>query len=80
MSRGGRAYLAVLGLLGAESAWGQDLFDLQPVADGVYAALARPRTPINCNAAVVVYDEGVLVVDTHSRPTSARPSSGRSAR
>ena len=50
----------------------QDLFDLQKVADGVYAALAKPRTPINCNAAVIVYDEGVLVVDTHSRPSSAR--------
>jgi glyoxylase-like metal-dependent hydrolase (beta-lactamase superfamily II) len=48
------------------------LFDLQPVKDGVFAALARPRTPINCNAAVVVYDDGVLVVDTHSRPSSAR--------
>jgi cyclase len=50
----------------------EPLFDLKKVADGVYAALARPRTPINCNAAVVVYDEGVLVVDTHSRPSSAR--------
>ena len=48
------------------------LFDLQKVADGVYAALAKPRTPINCNAAVVVLDDGVLVVDTHSRPSSAR--------
>jgi glyoxylase-like metal-dependent hydrolase (beta-lactamase superfamily II) len=48
------------------------LFDLRRVADGVYAAIALPRTPINCNAAVVVYDEGVLVVDTHSRPSSAR--------
>jgi len=50
----------------------QDLFELQKVAEGVYAAIAQPRTPINCNAAVVVYDEGVLVVDTHSRPSSAR--------
>jgi glyoxylase-like metal-dependent hydrolase (beta-lactamase superfamily II) len=50
----------------------QELFDLQKVADGVYAALAKPRTPINCNAAVIVYDEGVLVVDTHSRPSSAK--------
>ena len=71
MSRGSRACLTVLGLLASQAASGQELFDLQPVADGVYAALARPRTPINCNAAVVVYDEGVLVVDTHSRPTSA---------
>jgi cyclase len=60
---------ALLFTLGAASA--EDLFDLQRVADGVYAALAKPRTPINCNAAVVVYDEGVLVVDTHSRPSSA---------
>lgn len=51
---------------------GQDLFTLEKVADGVYAALAKPRAPINCNAAVVVYDEGVLVVDTHSRPSSAK--------
>jgi cyclase len=50
----------------------QDLFTLEKVADGVYAALAKPRNPINCNAAVIVYDEGVVVVDTHSRPSSAR--------
>jgi cyclase len=48
------------------------LFELEPLADGVYAAVAKPRSPINCNALVVVYDEGVLVVDTHSRPSSAR--------
>ena len=68
-----RGLLAVAALvLSTGLAPAQDLFDLQKVADGVYAALARPRTPINCNAAVVVYDEGVLVVDTHSRPSSAR--------
>ena len=50
----------------------QQLFDLQKVADGVYAAVATPRSPINCNAAVVVLDDAVLVVDTHSRPSSAR--------
>ena len=50
----------------------EPLFDLQKLADGVYAAIARPRNPINCNAVVIVYDEGVLVVDTHSRPSSAR--------
>jgi glyoxylase-like metal-dependent hydrolase (beta-lactamase superfamily II) len=60
--------LPALSSLAAEA----PLFDLEPVADGVYAAVARPRTPINCNALVVVYDEGVLVVDTHSRPSSAR--------
>jgi glyoxylase-like metal-dependent hydrolase (beta-lactamase superfamily II) len=58
----------------------QDLFELQKVADGVYAALAAPRTPINCNAAVIVYDDGVLVVDTHSRPSSARALIGQIGR
>src|SRR6185436_20481673 len=58
-------------ILASAAARGQELFDLSKVADGVYAAIAKPRTPINCNAAVVVYDEGVLVVDTHSRPSSA---------
>ena len=56
----------------AVPAGAQQLFDLQKVADGVYAALATPRSPINCNAAVVVLDDAVLVVDTHSRPSSAR--------
>ena len=64
--------LAATLVLHGSAAGAQDLFDLQKVADGVYAALAQPRTPINCNAAVVVYDEGVLVLDTHSRPSSAR--------
>jgi glyoxylase-like metal-dependent hydrolase (beta-lactamase superfamily II) len=70
MSRARAAFVAAA-LLPLPAA-AQELFDLKPVADGVYAALARPATPINCNAAVVVYDEGVLVVDTHSRPSSAR--------
>ena len=35
----------------AAPAGAQALFDLQKVADGVYAALATPRSPINCNAA-----------------------------
>jgi cyclase len=72
---GGRVLpiVAVIPLLSPSAALPDEpLFDLKKVADGVYAALARPRTPINCNAAVVVYDEGVLVVDTHSRPSSAR--------
>jgi glyoxylase-like metal-dependent hydrolase (beta-lactamase superfamily II) len=48
------------------------IFDLKPVVPGVYAALARPQYKINCNAAVVVLDDGVLVVDTHSKPSAAR--------
>jgi glyoxylase-like metal-dependent hydrolase (beta-lactamase superfamily II) len=66
-----RALLLSAAVLFPAAASGQELFELQKVADGVYAAIAKPRTPINCNAAVVVYDEGSLVVDTHSRPSSA---------
>jgi glyoxylase-like metal-dependent hydrolase (beta-lactamase superfamily II) len=54
---------------------GQDAgphFDLKPVVPGVYAALARPQYKINCNAAVIVLDDGVLVMDTHSKPSAAR--------
>jgi cyclase len=67
------ACLLALALLPAAALPAEEpLFDLQKLADGVYAAVARPRNPINCNAAVIVYDEGVLVVDTHSRPSSAQ--------
>lgn len=48
------------------------IFDLKPVVPGVYAAIARPQYKINCNAAVIVLDDGVLVVDTHSKPSAAR--------
>jgi len=50
----------------------QQLFDIKPVADGVYAAIAKPAYEINCNAAIIVLDDSVLVVDTHSKPSAAR--------
>jgi cyclase len=49
-----------------------DLFDIKPVADGVYAAISKPTYKVNCNAAVILLDDGVLVVDTHSKPSAAR--------
>ena len=72
MTRAIPVMTAMMACLVARGAVAQELFDLQKVSDGVYAAIAKPRTPINCNAAVIVYDEGVLVVDTHSRPSSAQ--------
>src|SRR5262245_12344163 len=47
------------------------LFDIEKVADGVYAALARPAGLINSNAAIFVNSSDVLVVDTHSKPSAA---------
>lgn len=49
-----------------------DLFDIKPIADGVYAAIAKPAYKVNCNAAIILLDDGVLVVDTHSKPSAAR--------
>ncbi|HYB41619.1 MAG TPA: MBL fold metallo-hydrolase, partial [Candidatus Methylomirabilis sp.] len=39
---------------------------------GVYAAIAAPRFKVNCNAAVILTDDGVIVVDSHSKPSAAR--------
>ena len=48
------------------------LFDLKKVADGIYGAIAKPTAMLNCNAAVVVNRDHVLVVDTHSKPSAAK--------
>src|SRR5438034_3538586 len=60
----------------ATPAWAQtadkELFELQKVGDGVYAAIAAPRYKTNCNAAVIVTNDGVIVVDSHSKPSAAR--------
>jgi cyclase len=50
----------------------QALFDVKPVAPDVYGAIARPHRPENANSAFILLDDGVLVVDTSSTPSSAR--------
>ena len=50
----------------------KDLFELKPVADGVYGAIAAPRDKVNSNAAVIVTGDGVVVVDSHSKPSAAQ--------
>ena len=49
-----------------------ELFDIKPIAEGVYAAIAKPAYKVNCNAAIILFDDSVLVVDTHSKPSAAR--------
>src|SRR5690349_23339740 len=51
---------------------GDARFDIKKVADGVWAAVASPAYKVNCNAAIIESDDGVMVVDTHSKPTAAR--------
>src|SRR6266852_2036073 len=48
-----------------------ELFTIEKVTDGVYAALARPQVMINCNAAIFVNSQDALVVDAHSKPSAA---------
>jgi cyclase len=48
------------------------LFRIQRVSEGVYAAIARPAAMINCNAAVILTSDNVIVVDSHSKPSAAR--------
>jgi cyclase len=64
--------LFVLWLFAVAFCSGEDLFDMKPVANGVYAAIAKPAFRVNCNAAIILLDDGVLVVDTHSKPSAAR--------
>src|SRR5438128_175182 len=59
-------------LLFAVTARAEDLFDIKPLADGVWAAIAKPAYKVNCNAAIILLGDSVLVVDTHSKPSAAR--------
>src|SRR5258708_3794737 len=47
-------------------------FDLQKIADGVYAVIVKPGSTAGSNGAVIVNKDDVLVVDTHYRPSFAR--------
>jgi glyoxylase-like metal-dependent hydrolase (beta-lactamase superfamily II) len=51
---------------------GDARFDIHKVADGVYAAVASPAYKVNCNTAIIENADGVMVVDTHSKPSAAR--------
>jgi cyclase len=51
---------------------GDARFDIKKIADGVWAAVAAPAYKVNCNTAIIEHDDGVMVVDTHSKPSAAR--------
>ena len=67
-----RVLVAILFLFLPTACLADDLFDIKPVADGVYAAIAKPAYKVNCNAAIILLDDVVLIVDTHSKPSAAR--------
>ena len=51
---------------------GDAKFEVKKLADGVWAAVAAPAYKVNCNTAIIETDDGVMVVDTHSKPSAAR--------
>jgi cyclase len=51
---------------------GDARFDLRRVADGVHVAVAAPAYKVNSNTAIIESDGGVVIVDTHSKPSAAR--------
>lgn len=53
-------------LISKTAATASDYFDVQKVADGVYAAIGKPG--VLSNAAIIITEDGVVVVDTHLRP------------
>src|SRR3989441_94788 len=56
---------------------GDARFEVKKVADGVYAAVAAPAYKVNCNTAIIENDDGVMIVDTHSKPSAARVIVGK---
>jgi len=46
------------------------LFDIEKVADGVYAAIARGRAIINSNAVIFENANDLLIVDAHAAPSA----------
>lgn len=63
---------ALLFLFSASAFAADNIFEFKPVADKVYAAIARPTFRLNCNAAIILLDDGVLVVDSEGIPAAAR--------
>jgi glyoxylase-like metal-dependent hydrolase (beta-lactamase superfamily II) len=53
-------------------AQGDARFAIKRVADGIHAAVAAPAYKVNSNTAIIETDDGVIVVDTHSKPSAAR--------
>jgi cyclase len=51
---------------------GDARFEVSKVTDGVWAAVASPAYKVNCNTAIIEDGDGVMVVDTHSKPSAAR--------
>src|SRR3984893_11972669 len=61
----------LLFLLPASCLAAEDLFEIKPIASGVWAAVAKVRYKVNSNAAIISMGDGVLVVDANATPSAA---------
>src|SRR2546422_1187593 len=50
---------------------GDARFEIKKVADGVHVAVAAPAYKVNSNTAIIEGEDGVVIVDTHSKPSAA---------
>ena len=50
----------------------EELFELVKVKDRIYPAFAKPQYKLNCNAAVIINEDDVVIVDSHSKPSAAK--------
>src|SRR3972149_7890414 len=57
---------------GGRAGSSSELFEFRKVADGVHVAVAAPAYKVNSNTVIIETDDGVLVVDSHSKPSAAR--------
>src|SRR6476620_4458916 len=66
----GLVLLAAAGTAKPAAPKGEDDFQLLKVADGVYAAIAKPGGLASGNAGFIIGDGGVLIVDTFFTPVA----------
>ncbi len=55
----------------AQTSPGQS-FELKKVGDGIWAGVAAATYKVNSNAAVIETNDGLVIVDTHSKPSAAQ--------
>src|SRR5947207_15557407 len=66
-----RVLVAILFLFLPASSLADDLFDIKPVGDGIYAGIAKPDYEVNYNAAAINFDDVRIQVETHSKLSTA---------
>jgi len=56
----------------AQTATGGETFELKKVGDGIWAGVAAARYKVNSNAAIIETNDGLVIVDSHSKPSASQ--------